>query len=243
MKKLQLKRISKQFLSENGVQTAALRDVSLELSAGGFLAVVGPSGCGKSTLLRIVAGLEAPDSGDILLDGESVLHLPAGQRGVAMVFQSDALFSHMTVRENIAAAAAKRALSLQQQAQLVADIAAQLQITDCLEKKPAELSGGQRQRTDIARALASGAELLLFDEPLSQLDGLLRAQLRALISALHSQNGVSVLYVTHDIPEAFALADTVAVMQHGEVMQIGSPQQLREQPACDFVKEFVGSQL
>ena len=237
---LQLKKISKRFVSQSGEQTQALRDVSLCLEQGSVLAVVGPSGCGKSTLLRIAAGLEQPDSGDVLIGGESVLQKAAAQRGAAMVFQRDALFSHMTVYENIASACKADAARTDE---TVRRLAKQLEITDILAKKPAELSGGQSQRVDIARALASGARLILFDEPFSQLDGMLRAQLRQLFLRLQRETGFSALYVTHDISEAFALAQSVAVMKEGEILQLGTPQQLAEQPCCDFVKEFVGAQL
>ena len=237
---LQLKKISKCFVSQSGVHTQALRDVSLCLQRGSVLAVVGPSGCGKSTLLRIVAGLESPDSGDVRIGGESVLQKAASQRGTAMVFQRDALFSHMTVYENIAAACGENAAKTDE---TVRALAQQLEIDSLLAKKPAELSGGQSQRTDIARALASGAQLILFDEPFSQLDGMLRAQLRQLFVRMQRRRGFSALYVTHDIAEAFALADSVAVMKDGEILQLGTPQQLRDEPCCTFVKEFVGTQL
>ena len=222
-------------------ETAVLKGVSLELQDGEFCVIVGGSGCGKSTLLRAIAGLEDLDSGSISIDGRRIDHLPPAERGIAMVFQSYALYPHLNVFENLAFALrlAKRPMAEIEEA--VARAAAILGLEDYLTRKPAALSGGQRQRVAIGRAIVRKPGIFLFDEPLSNLDAGLRNRMRFEFAALHEQLEATTVYVTHDQVEAMTLADRIAVMRAGVIEQIGTPADLYERPANIYVAGFIGS--
>jgi len=218
-----------------------LEGLDLEVPSGEFLVLLGPSGCGKSTLLRIIAGLEDETAGDILLDGKSITLLPPAKRGIAMVFQTYALYPHLTVRGNMALVLKQAGYSKQEIKARVAESARALELEPLLERKPAELSGGQRQRVAIGRAIVRDPKVFLFDEPLSNLDAALRGQVRLEIARLHQRLSATMVYVTHDQVEAMTLADRIVVMNAGVIQQIGSPRQLYENPANLFVAGFIGS--
>jgi multiple sugar transport system ATP-binding protein len=222
-------------------QVAALVDLNLTVPDGTFLVLLGPSGCGKTTALRIAAGLEQPTSGRLLLGGQDVTEVPPRRRDVAMVFQSYALYPHLTVGENIAYPLRVRKVPKPEragQAQRVADL---LDIGTLLDRKPRQLSGGQRQRVALARAIIRQPSVFLMDEPLSNLDAQLRTQMRAELKHLQRQLAVTTLYVTHDQVEAMTMADQVAVLRHGRLQQLATPQQLYARPANLFVATFCGS--
>ncbi len=207
---------------------------------GELLAILGPSGSGKSTLMRMVAGLEEPTSGDILVDGQSVVGIPPKKRNVAMVFQTYALYPNMTVRENIRFPLVARKLDAQEQNKRIDWAARILEISDLLNRRPTRLSGGQMQRVALARALVRDPELFVFDEPLSSLDAQIRSQARGELRELHDRTRTTTLYVTHDQMEALGLADRVAVMHNGIIHQMGTPQELYHEPADLFVAGFIG---
>ena len=252
MARVTLHRISKRFGG-----TPVLRDVTLEVAHGEFLAILGASGCGKSTLLRILAGLEGCDAGSVLLGDEDVTERPAKSRNLAMVFQSYALYPHMSVRQNIGLPLELRRLSAWQRVPLlgrisggetrraIADevtrVAGTLALDALLDRRPSQLSGGQRQRVALARAMVRNPAAFLMDEPLSNLDARLRGEARAEIVAMQKRLGATVLYVTHDQEEAMAMADRVAVMRDGRVLQVAVPQALYDDPASLEVARFVGS--
>jgi multiple sugar transport system ATP-binding protein len=219
----------------------AIRGVDLTVARGEFCALLGPSGCGKSTLLRLIAGLEEPTSGRIEIAGRDVTVEEPSRRQIAMVFQSYALYPHMSVAENIAfsleAAGVPRAARLAR----ATEVARLLRLDTLLDRRPAELSGGQRQRVAIGRALVRDPQVFLFDEPLSNLDALLRVQMRLELSNLHRDLGATMVYVTHDQVEAMTMADRIVVMNGGEVQQIGGPMDLYENPANRFVAGFIGN--
>ncbi|MGF6222256.1 ABC transporter ATP-binding protein [Pseudomonas frederiksbergensis] len=236
MIKLKLDNVNKQL---GGMRI--LRDVSLEIAAGEFVVFVGPSGCGKSTLLRLIAGLDSICGGDLLIDGRRVNDLEPRERGVGMVFQSYALYPHMSVYDNISFGlklAKTEKTSLRERVLKTAQI---LQLDKLLQRKPKELSGGQRQRVAMGRAMAREPDILLFDEPLSNLDASLRVQMRNEIARLHDRLGSTMIYVTHDQVEAMTLADKIVVLNGGRVEQVGSPRELYERPASRFVAGFLGS--
>jgi len=236
MSKLKLHNVNKQ-LGDMRI----LRDVSLEIAAGEFVVFVGPSGCGKSTLLRLIAGLDSICDGDLLIDGRRANDLEPRERGVGMVFQSYALYPHMSVYDNISFGlklAKTDKTSLRERVLKTAQI---LQLDKLLQRKPKELSGGQRQRVAMGRAMAREPDILLFDEPLSNLDASLRVQMRNEIARLHARLGSTVIYVTHDQVEAMTLADKIVVLNGGRIEQIGSPRELYERPASRFVAGFLGS--
>ncbi len=236
MIKLKLDNVNKQL---GGARI--LRDVSLEIAAGEFVVFVGPSGCGKSTLLRLIAGLDSICGGDLLIDGRRVNDLEPRERGVGMVFQSYALYPHMSVYDNISFGlklAKTEKNSLRERVLKTAQI---LQLDKLLQRKPKELSGGQRQRVAMGRAMAREPDILLFDEPLSNLDASLRVQMRNEIARLHDRLGSTMIYVTHDQVEAMTLADKIVVLNGGRVEQVGSPRELYERPASRFVAGFLGS--
>ncbi len=218
-----------------------IKGVDIEAEKGEFVVFVGPSGCGKSTLLRMIAGLEETSAGDIFIDGAKVTDLEPAKRKVSMVFQSYALFPHMSVRENIAFGLKMSKTPKSEIERQVAEAARILQMEALLDRRPRELSGGQRQRVAIGRAIVRHPKLFLFDEPLSNLDAELRATMRAEIARLHSDLGVTMIYVTHDQIEAMTLADRIVVLRAGIVEQIGSPQELYDKPANTFVAGFIGS--
>jgi multiple sugar transport system ATP-binding protein/lactose/L-arabinose transport system ATP-binding protein len=218
-----------------------IRGVDIAAEKGEFVVFVGPSGCGKSTLLRMVAGLEEVSGGEIFIDGARVTDLEPAQRKVSMVFQSYALFPHMSVRDNIAFGLKMSKVPKAEIDRQVAEAARILRMEDLLDRKPRQLSGGQRQRVAIGRAIVRHPKLFLFDEPLSNLDAELRAQMRVEIARLHRNLGVTMIYVTHDQVEAMTLADRIVVLRAGQVEQIGSPKDLYERPANTFVAGFIGS--
>ncbi|MBK9081458.1 MAG: ABC transporter ATP-binding protein [Rhizobiales bacterium] len=220
---------------------AALRELSLEVADGEFIALLGPSGCGKTTLLRIIAGLEQQTAGRIRIGGRDVSALPPRERGLAMVFQNYAVFPHMTVYENVAFGLRMKGASDADVKTQVERASGLLHIEPYLERYPAKLSGGQRQRVAVARALAVQPAVLLMDEPLSNLDALLRLEMRSELKSVLAASGATTVYVTHDQTEAMGLADRVAVMHEGVIEQIDRPQALYERPATRFVGGFVGS--
>lgn len=222
-------------------EAAVLNGVSLELEDGEFCVVVGGSGCGKSTLLRAIAGLEELDSGSIFIDARKVDGLPPAERGIAMVFQSYALYPHLNVFENLAFALRLAKHPRSEIEEEVGRAAETLGLTDYLDRKPAALSGGQRQRVAIGRAIVRKPGIFLFDEPLSNLDAGLRNRMRAEFASLHRQLGTTTVYVTHDQVEAMTLADRIAVMRGGVIEQIGTPEELYERPANLYVAGFIGS--
>jgi multiple sugar transport system ATP-binding protein len=221
--------------------TVAVDNVSLDVADGEFMVLLGPSGCGKSTVLRMVAGLEDPSQGAILLDGTLANQLPPRDRRIAMVFQDFALYPHMTVGDNIGFPLRLSGVEPQPRSERVADVAAALGIGDVLGRKPSQLSGGQRQRVAMGRAIVRRPGLFLMDEPLSNLDSGLRAELRAEISGLVHELGVSCMYVTHDQAEALTMADRVAIMRRGVLQDVGTPTQVYGKPATLYVAAFLGS--
>jgi len=217
-----------------------LDSVSLTVEPGEFVAVVGPSGCGKSSLLRLVSGLDDVSDGKILINGECVNKTPAHKRDMAMVFQSYALYPHMTVFDNMAYGLKMRKTAAADIQKRVSEVAELLRLSDYLQRKPQELSGGQRQRVAMGRAIVRSPSVFLFDEPLSNLDTKLRSEMRHEIKKLHQQLKTTCLYVTHDQTEAMTMASRVLVLNQGRVEQIGSPQSLYQQPASMFVAAFTG---
>ncbi len=223
----------------NGYQ--AIKDASVAVERGEFVILLGSSGCGKSTLLRMVAGLEDISGGDLLIDGERMNDALPKDRDIAMVFQSYALYPHMTVYENMALALKIRKIDKKRIDTMVREAAEMLNLTDFLKSKPGQLSGGQRQRVALGRAIVRRPKLFLFDEPLSNLDAKLRTRMRQEISALHKAINATILYVTHDQIEAMTMGDKVVVLDGGVVQQIGSPKRLYEHPGNKFVAGFIGS--
>ena len=236
MSTLQLKQIDKRF-----GDTVVLHGIDLSAEEGEFVALVGPSGCGKSTLLRIISGLEPSTSGDIVLDGQRVNDVSAAQRGLAMVFQSYALYPHMTVYQNMAFGLENTGTPKPEIERKIGDAARMLQLDALLQRRPTQLSGGQRQRVAIGRAIVRNPKLFLFDEPLSNLDAELRVQMRAEIIALHQRLKTGMIYVTHDQVEAMTMADKIVVLRAGRVEQTGSPLELYNHPQNQFVAGFIGS--
>lgn len=215
--------------------------LNLDIANGEFAVLVGPSGCGKTTTLRMIAGLEEASSGEILFDDVPVQHLQPRERDIAMVFQSYALYPHMTVRDNMAFSLRMKGVSAAEKKRLVDASAEMLGITDLLGRKPKQLSGGQRQRVAMGRALVRQPKVFLFDEPLSNLDAALRAQMRIEIKRIHQRLGTTIVYVTHDQVEAMTLADKIVVMNGGRIEQVGDPLTLYRRPATRFVAGFIGS--
>jgi multiple sugar transport system ATP-binding protein len=236
MASLQLRQLVKSF----GPATV-IHGVDLEVADGEFCVFVGPSGCGKSTLLRLVCGLEEATSGDILLDGQRVNHLRAADRELAMVFQSYALYPHMTVWQNMAFGLQNIGTAKAEIERRVNDAAVLLRLDALLQRKPTQLSGGQRQRVAIGRSIVREPKMFLFDEPLSNLDAELRVSMRSEISSLHRRLGATMVYVTHDQVEAMTMADKIVVLRAGRIEQTGSPLDLYNRPANRFVAGFIGS--
>ena len=218
-----------------------IRGIDLTVDSGEFVVFVGPSGCGKSTLLRLIAGLEDTSSGTILLDGEDMTKAPPARRGLAMVFQSYALYPHMTVRDNIAFPLKMAKMSKEEIDKKVEYAARTLNLSSYLDRRPRALSGGQRQRVAIGRAIVREPKAFLFDEPLSNLDAALRVNMRLEITELHQQLKTTMIYVTHDQVEAMTMADRIVVLNAGNVEQFGSPLDLYKKPANRFVAGFIGS--
>ena len=221
--------------------TEAVKQMNLEIADGEFVILVGPSGCGKSTALRMIAGLEDITEGELLIGGEVVNDLPPKERDIAMVFQSYALYPHMTVRENMGFALSLAKVSKSEIKQRVEEAAKILDLTEQLDRKPANLSGGQRQRVAMGRAIVRKPTAFLMDEPLSNLDAKLRVQMRAEVSRLQNRLETTTVYVTHDQTEAMTLGDRVAVMRQGVIQQVGPPQELYDSPVNLFVAGFIGS--
>lgn len=218
-----------------------IRGIDLEIRDGEFMVFVGPSGCGKSTTLRMLAGLETITSGDLVIDGQRANDLHPADRGAAMVFQSYALYPHMTVAENMGFALKMAGVDKGQRAQQVGRAAEILRMTDLLNRFPKELSGGQRQRVAIGRAIVRKPKVFLFDEPLSNLDAALRVDMRVELSRLHAELGTTMIYVTHDQVEAMTLGDRIAVFNKGVIEQLGAPLELYNRPATEFVAAFIGA--
>jgi multiple sugar transport system ATP-binding protein len=220
---------------------AAVRDLDLEIAEGEFVSLLGPSGCGKTTTLRMLAGLDFPTSGTISIGGRAVNDLPPGKRDIAMVFQSYALYPHMTVAENIAYPLRKRGVPRREREAKVMEAARLLQLEALVDRKPRHLSGGQQQRVALGRALVREPQVFLLDEPLSNLDAKLRAHMRAELIELHRRIGKTMVYVTHDQLEAMTMSDRIAVMQGGVLQQFGTPADVYERPANIFVADFIGT--
>src|SRR6201984_179787 len=221
--------------------TTVLPGCDLDIDDGSFVVFVGPSGCGKTTLLRMIAGLEDVSGGRILIDGKNVVAVPPAKRGLSMVFQSYALYPHMSVRGNIPFGRKMAGLPKSEINKKVEAAAATLNLTSYLERKPRELSGGQRQRVAIGRAIVREPKAFLFDEPLSNLDAALRVQMRQEVTRLQRQLATTAIYVTHDQVEAMTMADKIVVLNGGKIEQYGSPLELYEKPANLFVAGFIGS--
>nr|WP_321443714.1 ABC transporter ATP-binding protein [uncultured Cohaesibacter sp.] len=236
MTALTLKNVCKAF-----GKTEVLKDINIDVEEGEFVVFVGPSGCGKSTLLRVIAGLEDASSGEVSIAGEVVNNVPPSKRGIAMVFQSYALYPHLNVANNMSLALKQEGIPKDQITARVNEASRMLKLGEYLTRYPSELSGGQRQRVAIGRAIVRQPKLFLLDEPLSNLDAALRMNTRIEIANLHKQLNASMIYVTHDQTEAMTLADKIVVLRDGRVEQIGSPMDLYNQPANKFVAGFLGS--
>lgn len=236
MARIVLKNVEKDF-----GKVKVIKPLNLEVEDGEFVVFVGPSGCGKSTLLRLIAGLEDTTAGIIEIDGKDSTSMPPGQRGLAMVFQSYALYPHMTVRKNIAFPMRMAKLSRAEQKRRIESAAKVLDLTDYLDRRPGQLSGGQRQRVAIGRAIVREPSAFLFDEPLSNLDAALRVGMRIEITELHKRLQTTMIYVTHDQVEAMTMADKIVVLRDGVIEQVGSPLELYNNPLNLFVAGFIGS--
>ncbi len=233
--KVALQHVTKRFGSHRAVD-----DVSLEIADGEIFFLLGPSGCGKTTLLRCIAGFYIPDSGTIRIGEQDATRLPPHQRDTAMVFQSYALWPHLTVRENVAFGLELRGVSKQERARRVDEALAMVKMTERADDRPTQLSGGQQQRVALARALVVRPKCLLLDEPLSNLDAKLRLEMRAEIRRICQEAGLTAIYVTHDQKEALSIADRLAVLHNGRVEQVGPPRDVYERPANRFVAGFIG---
>jgi iron(III) transport system ATP-binding protein len=234
MTAIRLENLSKRF-----EQTIAVDDVTLEIRAGELFFLLGPSGCGKSTLLRLVAGIYEPTAGRIFFNDRDVTRLPTAKRNAVMVFQSYALWPHMSVRENVRFGLAVRKIEKQEQLRRVDEVLEIVHMREFADRKPNQLSGGQQQRIALARALAVKPNCLLLDEPLSNLDAKLRGEMRSEIRRICKDSGLTSVYVTHDQAEAIAIADRIAVMDRGRIVQVGMPNELQQAPASEFVREFM----
>jgi ABC-type sugar transport system ATPase subunit len=233
---LELRSIQKSF-----DQVTVIHGVDLEVKKGEFVVFVGPSGCGKSTLLRMIAGLDAPTSGDLLIEGQRVNDIGAADRGCAMVFQSYALYPHMSVFDNMAFGLENARVPRPEIERKVQEAAQMLQLDTLLQRKPTQLSGGQRQRVAIGRAIVRNPKIFLFDEPLSNLDAELRVSMRGELRELHQRLAATMIYVTHDQVEAMTMADKIVVLRAGRIEQVGTPQALYDTPDNVFVAGFIGS--
>ncbi|MBZ9848240.1 sn-glycerol-3-phosphate ABC transporter ATP-binding protein UgpC [Mesorhizobium sp. CA14] len=233
---IEIRNVSKHF----GAMTV-LDDLSLSIKAREFIVFLGPSGCGKSTLLRMIAGLETVDTGEIAINNERIDHLPPGKRGIAMVFQSYALYPHMSVRDNMAFGLENIGMPRDVIEARIKESARILEMEHLLERKPGQLSGGQRQRVAIGRAIVKEPKAFLFDEPLSNLDAALRTRTRIELAQLHQRLQSTMIFVTHDQVEAMTLADRIVVMNNRKIEQIGSPMEIYDRPATKFVAGFVGA--
>jgi spermidine/putrescine transport system ATP-binding protein len=233
--------IETQNLTRRFGSVTALDNVSLSIGKGEFFSLLGPSGCGKTTLLRLIAGLDLPDGGALRLNGSDAISLPAHRRPVNTVFQSYALFPHMTVGENVAFGLRMKKVAPPAAASRVARVLEMVDIGSLAQRRPAQLSGGQRQRVALARAIVNEPEVLLLDEPLGALDLKLRKQLQIELRQLQRRLGITFVYVTHDQDEALTMSDRIAVMNHGKVEQVGAPDEVYDRPRTRFAAEFLGS--
>jgi len=233
-----LKQLSKRY---GGSESLAVDSVSLEVEHGEFMVLLGPSGCGKSTTLRMVAGLESISSGELAIDARRMNDVPAKDRDIAMVFQSYALYPHMTVLDNLAFGLRRRGIAKPEIERRVREVAETLGLSEFLKRKPHALSGGQRQRVALGRAIVRDPKVFLFDEPLSNLDAALRVGMRGELVKLHHRLGATMIYVTHDQVEAMTMGDRICIMNGGKVAQIGAPLEVYRRPADTFVASFLGS--
>ena len=222
-----------------GKKIIAIKDVNLQISQGDFLTIIGPSGCGKSTLLRLIAGLEIPTSGEVLFDGISVTQIKPGNRKISMVFQDYALYGNMTVRKNIIFGLKERGLSKQEIDQRLLEVSEMLELTTLLDRKPASLSGGQKQRVAIGRSIIRKPDILLFDEPFSNLDSVLCRHLQKELVTLHKKIGATFIYVTHNKADAFSMGQKTAIMDNGKLVQVGDISELRANPQNMFIAASV----
>ena len=236
MATLQLQNVCKRYGAVD-----VIRDLSLDIADGEFIVFVGPSGCGKSTLIRMIAGLEEINSGALLIDGQRMNEVGPADRGLAMVFQSYALYPHMTVRQNMSFALRLARVPKAERERKVAEVARILHLDSYLDHKPGQLSGGQRQRVAIGRAIVRNPKIFLFDEPLSNLDAALRGQMRGELARLHEEIDATMIYVTHDQVEAMTMADRIVVLQAGHIEQVGTPLEIYRHPVNLFVAGFMGS--
>ena len=236
-----MSRLSIEKLRKSWGDPPAADDICFTVESGEFVALLGPSGCGKSTTLRMIAGLETPDSGRILLNDKDITHMPPGERELSMVFQSYALFPHLSVRDNILFGLQVRKVTKEEQRRRLNSVVELVDLGPHLDKKPGQLSGGQCQRVALARAVVSEARLCLMDEPLSNLDARLRAEMRTELRALQQRLGMTVLYVTHDQTEAMSMADRIILLNNGRIEQNGRPEELYNQPATTFAARFIGA--
>ncbi len=237
---LQIEHVRKTFTTPEGGEVHALDDVSLDIQAGEFFVMLGPSGCGKTTLLRSIAGLEYPDSGMISVDGQRIDDIPAYERPVNTVFQSYALFPHMTVEQNIAFGLEMEKVSKEEIKQRVEFALAQVKLEGMAKRRPSQLSGGQQQRIALARALAKKPKVLLLDEPLSALDLKLRRGMQIELKRLQQETGITFVFVTHDQEEAMSMGDRIAVFKDGKIVQLDTPREIYRRPVNAFVADFIG---
>ena len=237
MATLELINVTKRF----GRSVVAVRNLSLDVRDGEYLVLLGPSGCGKTTTMRMVAGLEEVTEGTIILDGVDITDLPPRQRNVSMVFQNYAVWPHMTVYQNISYALKLKRMDKGEIDRIVKEVAGMTGIAELLERYPAQLSGGQQQRVAVARAIAVSPKLFLMDEPLSNLDAKLRVATRTELKAIHNKTHATTVFVTHDQSEAMSIADRIAIMKDGEIVQIGTPEEVYDQSASIFVADFIGT--
>ena len=237
---VQLEHLVKQFKTPGGGGTTAVDDLSLSIASGSFVTLLGPSGCGKTTTLRMIAGFEVPNAGRILIDGADVTLVPPNKRNLAMVFQSYALFPHLTVAGNVAYGLKLRKIAPARIRERVAAVLRTVGLEGLGERYTNQLSGGQQQRVALARAIVLEPQVLLFDEPLSNLDAKLREEMRGRIRDLQQSLATTAVYVTHDQVEAMTMSDIIVVINHGRIEQIGSPAAIYEQPASRFVADFIG---
>ena len=237
---IELIALTKQFGNSSATNSPAVDGIDLKIAAGSYCCLLGPSGCGKSTTLRMIAGHETVSAGDILLEDRNITGLPAASRGTAMMFQSFALFPHLSALDNIAFSLKMKGIAKSERLSRAQTLLKRVAMGDFAQRKPAELSGGQQQRIALARALITEPRVLLLDEPLSALDPFLRVQMRAELRRWHHELGLTFIHVTHSQEEAMALADTIVVMNHGKVEQIGSPHNVYNKPATEFIARFMG---
>lgn len=239
LKGLVINNLSKTFITKTR-KVEAVKNVNLDIKAGEFVCLLGPSGCGKTTVLRMIAGFEIPTEGSIELGGKDIAYLTPDKRGISMVFQNYALFPHMNVYDNIAYGLKIQKKSKEEIKERVNKVLQLMKMEDFAERVPSQMSGGQQQRVSLARALIMNSDVLLFDEPLSNLDAKLRLHMRDEIRKLQQEVGITSIYVTHDQAEAMSLSDKIIIMKDGEVIQVGSPQEIYQKPKSEFVAKFIG---